>query len=152
MNQELLYSIGNSALGVVLVAASERGPCAILLGDRPGPLIFDLRTRFPRASLRHATSELDGLMAKVVPFLAAPAAGLDVPLDVQGSDFQRRVWRALGEIPAGTTETYGSVARRIGEPRAAKEVSEACAANPLAVVIPCHRVVRKDGSLAGYRQ
>lgn len=151
MNEDLLYSTGHSPLGAVLVAVNERGVCAILLGDRPEPLVRELRTRFPRVSLRHAAGELDELVQKVVRFLAVPAAGLDVPLDVQGSEFERRVWRALGDIPAGRTETYGSVARRIGEPRAAKEVGAACAANPLAVVIPCHRVVRKDGSLAGYR-
>ena len=91
------------------------------------------------------------MLSKVADYLAAPAAGFDLPLDPQGSDFERRVWRTLREIPAGTTQTYGEVARRLGAPRAAKEVGEACAANPLAVAIPCHRVVRKDGTLAGYR-
>jgi AraC family transcriptional regulator of adaptative response/methylated-DNA-[protein]-cysteine methyltransferase len=151
MNPDILYSSGESALGVVLVAASERGVCAILLGDRAETLVRDLERRFPQAKLRNSGGELDALVAKVASFLAAPAAGLDVPLDPQGDDFQRRVWRALGEIPAGTTETYASVARRIGAPRAAKEVGEACAANPLAVAIPCHRVVRKGGALGGYR-
>jgi AraC family transcriptional regulator, regulatory protein of adaptative response / methylated-DNA-[protein]-cysteine methyltransferase len=151
MNEDILFSTGESVLGVVLVAASERGVCAILLGERAGPLVRDLRTRFPHASLRHAGGELDALVAKVTSFLAAPAAGLDVPLDVQGTEFQLRVWRALTGIPAGTTQTYGTVARRIGAPHAAKEVGEACAANPLAVAIPCHRVVRKDGALSGYR-
>jgi AraC family transcriptional regulator, regulatory protein of adaptative response / methylated-DNA-[protein]-cysteine methyltransferase len=151
MSQDILYSTGECVLGVVLVAASEQGVCAILLGEQGGALERDLRARFPQASLRSAGSELAPMLSKVADHLAAPAAGLDLPLDPQGSDFERRVWRALAEIPAGTTQTYGEVARRIGAPRAAKEVGEACAANPIAVAIPCHRVVRKDGSLAGYR-
>jgi AraC family transcriptional regulator of adaptative response/methylated-DNA-[protein]-cysteine methyltransferase len=151
MDQNILFSTGECALGRVLVATTRRGVCAILLGARDGALVRDLVRRFPGAQVNRAPRELDTLVAKVACFLAAPTAGLDVPLDVHGSDFQRRVWCALGEIPAGATETYGSVARRIGEPLAAKEVGEACAANPLAVAIPCHRVVRKDGALAGYR-
>src|SRR5688572_23784046 len=151
MNSDILFPTGQSALGTVLVARSERGLCAILLGERAVELVRDLSKRFPQASVRHAGVELETLMSKVTTFLAAPALGLDVPLDARGSEFERRVWRALGEIPAGATQTYGDIARRIGVPHAAKEVGEACAANPLAVAIPCHRVVRKDGSLAGYR-
>jgi AraC family transcriptional regulator of adaptative response/methylated-DNA-[protein]-cysteine methyltransferase len=151
MNQDILFSTGECALGVMLVATSERGVCAVLLGERAEPLVRDLKKRFLQARLRHAGGELDALMAKLAHFLAAPAERLDVPLDPQGSDFQRRVWRALCEIPAGSTETYCSVARRIGAPHAAKEVGEACAANPIAVAIPCHRVVRTDGALGGYR-
>jgi AraC family transcriptional regulator of adaptative response/methylated-DNA-[protein]-cysteine methyltransferase len=151
MNHDILFFTGECVLGRVLVASTGRGVCAILLGERDEALIRDLRKRFPQAHLRAAPAELDALVATVVRFIAAPAAALGLPLDVQGSDFERRVWRALSEIPAGATETYGSVARRIGAPLAAKEVGEACAANPLAVAIPCHRVVRKDGALAGYR-
>jgi AraC family transcriptional regulator, regulatory protein of adaptative response / methylated-DNA-[protein]-cysteine methyltransferase len=151
MNSEILFSTGKSVLGTLLVARSERGVCAILLGERTDQLIRDLARRFPHARLQHASGELDALVATVASFLAAPAAGLDVPLDPQGSDFERRVWAALRDIPPGATQTYGDVARRIGAPHAAKEVGEACAANPLAVAIPCHRVVRKDGALAGYR-
>ena len=151
MNPDILYSSGKSVLGAVLVAVNERGVCAVLLGDHAGTLVRDLEKRFPRAKLRNAGDELGTLVSRVASFLAEPAAGLDVPLDPQGDDFQRRVWHALGEIPAGSTETYGSVARRIGAPRAAKEVGEACAANPIAVAIPCHRVVREDGTLGGYR-
>ena len=127
---------------------SERGVCAILLGDDAGDLVRDLRQRFPEAILREAGAELT---EKVAAFIARPAIGLDAPLDLRGSEFQLRVWRALQEIPAGSTETYGEVAARIGAPGAAKEVGEACAANVLAVAIPCHRVLRKDGGLAGYR-
>jgi AraC family transcriptional regulator, regulatory protein of adaptative response / methylated-DNA-[protein]-cysteine methyltransferase len=151
MNPDIIFSTGNTVLGCVLVAQSERGVCAILLGDAAAALVGDLARRFPHARLRCANAELDALLEKVASFLAAPAAGLDVPLDPQGSDFERRVWATLPDIPPGATETYGALARRIGAPRAAKEVGEACAANPLAVAIPCHRVVRKDGSLAGYR-
>lgn len=147
MDQDILFSTGECVLGVVLVARSERGVCAILLGDDAGELARDLRHRFPQASLRDA----DPLVSKVAGFLAAPATGLDEPLDVRGSAFELRVWRALQEIPAGSTETYAEVARRIGAPQCAKEVGEACAANALAVAIPCHRVVRKDGGLGGYR-
>jgi len=151
MNPDMLFSTGNTVLGSVLVARSERGVCAILLGRGAAELAIDLSRHFPHARLRRANGELDALVEKVASFLAAPAAGLDVPLDPQGTDFEQRVWAALRDIPPGATETYGALARRIGAPRAAKEVGEACAANPLAVAIPCHRVVRKDGSLAGYR-
>jgi AraC family transcriptional regulator of adaptative response/methylated-DNA-[protein]-cysteine methyltransferase len=151
MSHDILYSTGECVLGVVLVATNERGVCAILLGGHAGALERDLQARFPQASVRRAGGELEPMLAKVAAHLASPAAALDLPLDPQGSDFEKRVWRALGEIPAGTTQTYGEVAQRIGAPQAAKEVGEACAANPIAVAIPCHRVVRKDGSLAGYR-
>jgi AraC family transcriptional regulator of adaptative response/methylated-DNA-[protein]-cysteine methyltransferase len=151
MNGEILFSTGECVLGVVLAAQSERGLCAILLGDDAGRLARDLQRQFPQASLRDAGAQLEPLVSKVARFLAAPATGLDVPLDARGTAFQRRVWNALQEIPPGTTESYTEVARRIDAPQAAKEVGEACAANALAVVIPCHRVVRKDGGLSGYR-
>jgi AraC family transcriptional regulator of adaptative response/methylated-DNA-[protein]-cysteine methyltransferase len=144
----ILISSAPCVLGVVLVARSERGVCAILLGDDAGELVRDLRQCFPEAALQEGGAEL---AQKVAAFIARPATGLDVPLDLQGSEFQLRVWRALQEIPAGSTATYGEVADRIGMPGSAKEVGEACAANLLAVAIPCHRVVRKDGALAGYR-
>jgi AraC family transcriptional regulator of adaptative response/methylated-DNA-[protein]-cysteine methyltransferase len=151
MDQKILFSTGECVLGIVLVARSERGVCAILPGDDAGELARDLHHRFPQARLREAGAELEPLVAKVAGFLEAPAIGLDVPLDVRGSPFELRVWRALQEIPAGSTETYAAVARRIGAPQCAKEVGEACAANLLAAAIPCHRVVRKDGGLGGYR-
>ena len=144
------YDIGASVLGALLVATSERGVCAILLGNDPGGLAEDLRQRFPQATLIPGGVAPEHL-AMVTEFVAAPRIGLDLPLDMHGSEFQMRVWRALQEIPAGTTQTYGEVAQRIGAPHLAKEVGEACAANPLAVAVPCHRVVRKDGGLAGYR-
>jgi AraC family transcriptional regulator, regulatory protein of adaptative response / methylated-DNA-[protein]-cysteine methyltransferase len=147
----ILFTTAPSVLGLFLVARSEHGVCAILLGDDTAGLAHDLQRRFPEATLREAAAELAPLASEVAAFLARPASRFDVALDVRGSAFQQRVWRALREIPAGSTETYGQVAARIGAPEAAKEVGEACAANVLAVAIPCHRVVRKDGGLAGYR-
>jgi AraC family transcriptional regulator of adaptative response/methylated-DNA-[protein]-cysteine methyltransferase len=144
------YVIGDCALGAILVAESARGLCAILLGDAAGELVTDLQRRFPRARLVPGGVEPGGLL-KVAELIVSPASVLDLPLDLRGSEFQQRVWRALREIPAGTTQTYGEVAQRIGAPQSAKEVGEACAANALAVAVPCHRVVRKDGGLAGYR-
>jgi AraC family transcriptional regulator of adaptative response/methylated-DNA-[protein]-cysteine methyltransferase len=149
MNEPILFSTGRCALGIALVAKSERGLCALLLGDDSAALAVDLRQRFPQAEVREAP--LEPLLSQVATFLDAPAAGLDVALDLHGSEFQKKVWTALQEIPAGSTETYGGIAQRIGAPQSAKEVGEACAANPIAVAIPCHRVVRKDGGLAGYR-
>lgn len=149
--EEIRFASGECVLGMVLVASSERGVCAILLGDNAGELTRDLRRQFPRARLRDGSPALQPLLEKVAAFLASPSVGLDVPLDVRGTDFQQRVWQALREIPAGSTESYAEVARRLGAPGSAKEVGEACAANALAVVIPCHRVVRTDGGLGGYR-
>ena len=144
------YEIGDCMLGAVLVATSERGVCAILIGDDADGLVRDLRARFPHAALAPSAVAPEHL-AKVARLIASPRSGLDLPLDLRGSEFEQRVWRALQEIPVGATQTYGEVAQRIGAPQSAKEVGEACAANALAVAIPCHRVVRKDGGLAGYR-
>lgn len=145
---DILFSTGACVLGRVLVATSERGVCAIALGDDEEDLARELRQRFPQAN---GSPALQPLVAKVAAFVAQPVSGLDVPLDLRGSEFELRVWRALQDIPAGSTETYGEVATRIGAPGSAKEVGAACAANVLAVAIPCHRVVRRDGGLAGYR-
>jgi AraC family transcriptional regulator of adaptative response/methylated-DNA-[protein]-cysteine methyltransferase len=133
------------------VAASERGVCAILFGDDPDALARDLQDRFPRASLIGADREFEQLVAKVVGFVEAPALGLDLPLDVRGTAFQQRVWQALRKIPAGSTVSYADIAKRIGSPSSVRAVARACAANPLAVAIPCHRVLRTDGALSGYR-
>ena len=148
MKPTIFFSTGRCALGTVLVAQNERGVCAILLGDDPRRLERELAACFPEAKLHQAES---ALLEKVVSFIERPGAALDLALDIQGSDFEQRVWRALQGIPAGSTVAYGELAARIGAPGAAKEVGEACAANRLAVAIPCHRVVRKDGALAGYR-
>jgi AraC family transcriptional regulator, regulatory protein of adaptative response / methylated-DNA-[protein]-cysteine methyltransferase len=150
-NAAIRFAIGECSLGSILVARSERGVCAILLGDDPGALARDLQDRFPRAELIGGDSEFEQLVAKVVGFVEAPALGLDLPLDVRGTAFQQRVWRALCEIPAGSTVSYTELARRIGAPKSARAVAHACATNGLAVAIPCHRVVRNDGGLSGYR-
>jgi AraC family transcriptional regulator of adaptative response/methylated-DNA-[protein]-cysteine methyltransferase len=149
MDRQILFSTGQCVLGVALVARSERGVCALLLGDDADELMRDLRQRFPEDNLCEAHAELEPLVSKVAGLLAAPATGLDVPLDLRGADFELRVWNALREIPPGRTRSYSEVADRVS--LTAKEVGEACAANPVAVAVPCHRVVRKDGSLAGYR-
>jgi AraC family transcriptional regulator of adaptative response/methylated-DNA-[protein]-cysteine methyltransferase len=150
-NTEIRFAIGQCSLGSILVAQSERGVCAILLGGDPDELARDLQDRFPRANLIGGDGEFEQLVSKVVSFVEVPALGLDLPLDVRGTAFQQRVWQALREIPVGETASYTDIANRIGSPGSAKEVSEACAANALAVAIPCHRVVKKDGALSGYR-
>ena len=145
------FATGNCTLGTILVAASGKGVCAILLGDHPDPLVHDLGARFPDATLVAGDADTEQLLAQVVRFVEAPAQGIDLPLDLRGTPFQQRVWQALRDIPAGSTASYGAIAARLGEPRAALEVAEACAANPVAVAVPCHRVVRADGSISGYR-
>ncbi len=148
---EIRFAIGECSLGSILVAASDRGVCAILIGDDPDALARDLQDRFPRAHLIGGDSQFEQLVAKVVGFVEAPALGLDLPLDVRGTAFQQRVWQALREIPAGRTVSYSQIANRIGAPKAVRAVGAAVGANPLAVAIPCHRVIRNDGSLCGYR-
>ncbi|WP_300615661.1 bifunctional DNA-binding transcriptional regulator/O6-methylguanine-DNA methyltransferase Ada [Dokdonella sp.] len=145
------FAVGQCSLGAILVAQSQRGICAILLGDDPDRLVRDLQDQFPKAELIGCDDEFEQLIAQVVGFVEAPSIGLRLPLDVQGTAFQERVWRALREIPPGTTVSYAEIAERIGSPKAVRAVAQACATNPLAVAIPCHRVVRRDGDLAGYR-
>jgi AraC family transcriptional regulator of adaptative response/methylated-DNA-[protein]-cysteine methyltransferase len=148
---EIRFAVGDCSLGSVLVASSARGVCAILIGDDPEGLVRDLQDRFPRAHLIGGDAAFETLVAQVVGFVEAPALGLDLPLDVRGTAFQQRVWQALRAIPAGSTASYTEIARRIGVPKAVRAVASACAANPIAVAIPCHRVVRQDGGLSGYR-
>ncbi len=143
------YSVSDCTLGSVLVASSDQGVCAVLLGQSPAVLRQDLQTRFPGARLN--ASEPTSLHEKVVAFVNAPHGGFDVPLDARGTDFQQKVWQALREIPAGATASYLDIANRIGSPKSVRAVAAACAANPIAVAIPCHRVVRADGGLSGYR-
>lgn len=145
------FAIGDCSLGAILVAASTRGVCAILLGDDPEVLAHELQDRFPNAQLIGGDRAFEQLVAQVVGFIEAPQIGLDLPLDVRGTAFQQRVWRALGKIPIGSTASYTEIAQRIGAPKAVRAVAQACAANALAVAIPCHRVVRNDGALSGYR-
>jgi AraC family transcriptional regulator, regulatory protein of adaptative response / methylated-DNA-[protein]-cysteine methyltransferase len=149
-NAEIHFAVGECSLGSILVARSERGVCAILLGDDPDALARELQDRFPRATLIGGDAAFEDVVAKVVGLIEAPRLGFDLPLDVRGTAFQQRVWRALREIPAGSTASYREVAERIGSPGAVRAVAHACAVNPLAVAIPCHRVVRSDGGLAGY--
>jgi AraC family transcriptional regulator of adaptative response/methylated-DNA-[protein]-cysteine methyltransferase len=148
---EIRFAVGECSLGAILVAQSGLGVCAILIGDDPDALARDLQDRFPRATLLGGEADFEQLVAKVVGFVDAPGIGLDLPLDIRGTAFQQRVWQALREIPPGQTASYTEIANRIGAPGAVRAVAGACAANPLAVAIPCHRVVRNDGALAGYR-
>ena len=148
---EIRFAIGRCSLGSILVARSDRGICAISLGDAPDRLARELRDRFPRATLIGDDAGFERLVATVVAFVEAPRVGLNLPLDVRGTAFQQRVWKALREIPAGKTASYAEIAARIGAPGAARAVARACAGNALAVAIPCHRVVRSDGTVSGYR-
>lgn len=145
------FAIGQCSLGAILVAQSERGLCAILLGDDPEQLLIELQDQFPKARLIGGDRGFECLVAEVVGFVEAPALGLDLPLDVQGTVFQERVWQALREVPPGCRVSYTEIAMRIGAPGAVRAVAKACAANRIAVAIPCHRVVRRDGELSGYR-
>ena len=148
---EIRFAVGECSLSSILVAASDRGVCAILMGDDPDALARDLQDRFPRARLIGGDAAFEQMVATVVGFVESPKLGLDLPLDVRGTAFQQRVWQALREIPAGRTVSYSEIARRIGAPKSVRAVAGACAANTLAVAIPCHRVVRIDGGLSGYR-
>jgi AraC family transcriptional regulator, regulatory protein of adaptative response / methylated-DNA-[protein]-cysteine methyltransferase len=145
------FALAECSLGSILVAATEKGICSILLGGDPDELLNDLQKRFPKASLVGADSQFEQMIATVIGFVEDPKRGLNLSLDVQGTAFQQRVWQALQEIPAGKTATYEEIARRIGSPAATRAVANACGSNPVAVAIPCHRVVRKDGDLSGYR-
>jgi AraC family transcriptional regulator of adaptative response/methylated-DNA-[protein]-cysteine methyltransferase len=145
------FAVGECSLGSILVAATEKGVCAITLGDDPDALVRNLQDQFPKAELIGGDKDFEQLVAKVVGFVEAPEQGLDLPLDVRGTAFQQRVWALLREIPAGSTASYTDIATRLGQPAAVRAVAQACAANKLAVAIPCHRVVRQDGALSGYR-
>jgi AraC family transcriptional regulator of adaptative response/methylated-DNA-[protein]-cysteine methyltransferase len=148
---EIRFGTGKSSLGLVLVAQSDSGICAILLGDDADALERDLQDRFPQAELTDGGAGIRPVIAEIVDMIEAPERGLDLPLDLHGTDFQRRVWQVLRKIPVGETASYAEVARRIGSPDSIRSVASACAANALAVAIPCHRVVRSDGGLSGYR-
>ena len=148
---DITYGSGQCSLGAVLIARSDKGVCAILLGEESAPLVRDLKRRFPKANVIDGGAGFEQLVTTVVHLLEEPARAQHLPLDVRGTAFQQRVWRALQQIPPGSTSTYSEIARQIGAPTATRAVAHACAANPIAVAIPCHRVVRRDGSLAGYR-
>lgn len=145
------FAVGECSLGAILVAQTQRGICAILLGEDPDALVTDLQDQFPKAHLIGCDREFEQLVAQVVGFIEAPSLGLNLPLDVRGTAFQERVWQALREVAPGTTVSYTDIAERIGSPKAVRAVAQACGANPIAVAIPCHRVVRRDGDISGYR-
>jgi len=147
-SSEIHFSYRPSSLGLILIAESTTGVCAVLLGDDHEALRAELATRFPGVRLVNRDARL---ATRVLQAVEHPERSADVPLDLQGTPFQRAVWQALRQIPAGRTATYGELARRIGRPRAVRAVARACAANKLAVVVPCHRAIRSDGQLAGYR-
>lgn len=151
LDARIEFALGQCSLGAILVARSQRGICAISLGDDAEALLQELQDRFPRADLVGDDAGFEDLVAQVVGMIEAPKLGLDLPLDVRGTAFQQRVWQALRQIPVGVTASYAQVAERIGAPKSARAVAQACAANTLAVAIPCHRVVRSDGALSGYR-
>ena len=148
--EQLRFAVAQTSLGALLVASSARGVAAIFLGDDADALVRDLQDRFPKAQLVGADAAYESLVAQVIGWIEVPGLGCELPLDVRGTAFQQRVWQALQDIPAGQTATYTQIAERIGAPRAVRAVASACAANTLAVAIPCHRVIRTDGSLSGY--
>ncbi|CAN5394373.1 bifunctional DNA-binding transcriptional regulator/O6-methylguanine-DNA methyltransferase Ada [soil metagenome] len=150
-NIEIYFAIGECYLGSILVAQSKKGVCAVLIGDQPEELLHDLQDRFPRANLKGGDENFDQVIQQVITYIEEPSCGLSLPLDIQGTTFQQRVWQALQQIPLGETRNYTDIGEKIGTPKAVRAVASACAANALAVIIPCHRVVRSDGSLSGYR-
>jgi AraC family transcriptional regulator of adaptative response/methylated-DNA-[protein]-cysteine methyltransferase len=150
-NTNIWFAIGQSSLGPMLVAKSAKGVCAILLGADPESLVRDLQDQFPKANLLGGDKDFEKLVSQVVGLIEAPRTGVDLPLDIRGTAFQQRVWSALRKIPVGTTASYTDIARRIGSPKSVRAVAQACGANSIAVAIPCHRVVRTDGGLSGYR-
>jgi AraC family transcriptional regulator, regulatory protein of adaptative response / methylated-DNA-[protein]-cysteine methyltransferase len=150
-DEEIHFAVGQCSLGAILVATSKVGVVSILIGEDPDSLVRTLQDRFPKAQIIGADAAYEQLIAKVVGLAESPRVNVDLPLDVRGTAFQQRVWQALREIPAGSTATYSEIARRIGSPKAVRAVAGACAANPIAVAIPCHRVIRNDGALSGYR-
>lgn len=149
--ETIRFAADPCSLGLVLAATSENGLCAILFGNEMNQLVRDLQGRFPHANLNEGGHEASQALAQIVGFIERPTQGLDLPLDPRGTPFQQLVWKALRDVPAGTTASYGEIAKRIGRPKEAKEVAEACAVNPIAVAIPCHRIVKADGSISGYR-
>jgi len=144
------FAVAPCSLGSILVAASERGVCDIMMGNDPVALARKLREKFPNAEFREGDAAFRKTVGRVVGLVEAPDGKIDLPLDIRGTAFQQRVWEALRKIPAGMTATYGEIAREIGSPRAVRAVAQACGANPLAVIIPCHRVVHRDGRRSGY--
>jgi AraC family transcriptional regulator of adaptative response/methylated-DNA-[protein]-cysteine methyltransferase len=148
---DIFFAIAKCSLGSILVAQSKKGVCSILIGDDPVSLVRELQDQFPKANLIGDEPGYEDVVAKVVGLIEHPEIGVDLPLDIRGTAFQQRVWKALQQIPPGTTATYTDIAKKIGMPKAVRAVAQACASNALAVAIPCHRVIRTDGTLSGYR-
>lgn len=151
LDEQIRFAVGQCSMGAILVAQSEKGVCAIFMGDDPDELVRKLQDRFPKAQLLGGDAGFERVVAQVVGFVEAPALGLDLPLDIRGTAFQARVWQALRQIPAGSTVSYTDIATQIGSPTSVRAVAQACGSNLIAVAIPCHRVVRRDGGLSGYR-
>jgi len=149
--EHIRYAIAPCALGWIVVAATRKGICAIEFGDGPQMLAERVRTRFPQAEFEPPDDAFDRWLVRLLTYIEQPRGVLDLPLDVQGTVLQRRVWQALQAIPAGQTISYGELAEHLGQPKAHRAVAHACAANPVAVAIPCHRAVRADGRLTGFR-
>ncbi len=156
-NDAIQYLVRTCSLGALLVASTDRGVCAILLGDQAQALIEDLQLRFPNANLNavHSTkamkAELEKIALRAAECVDTPNTSFEFPLDMQGTPFQQQVWKTLQQIPMGQTRSYSDIAQQIGRPQSARAIAGACAANPIAVIVPCHRVVRHDGALSGYR-
>lgn len=150
-SETINYSIGACSFGSILVAHSEKGICAILIHDDDKPLLADLQTRFPKATLNEESTDYKHWLEQVIHFVEAPKKGLELPLDIRGTLFQQHVWQLLQNIPLGTTASYTDIATQLGDPKAVRAVARACAANPIALLVPCHRVVRSDGGISGYR-
>jgi AraC family transcriptional regulator of adaptative response/methylated-DNA-[protein]-cysteine methyltransferase len=151
MNTQIQFDTGSSSLGCVLVATNAKGICAILLGDSPQTVTRELRQRFPATQAVQDPARLARVLAQVLDLVEGRGTTLELPLDPGGTDFQQRVWRALRRIPSGATASYADIARRIDAPKSFRAVAQACGANRIALAIPCHRVVRNDGALSGYR-
>lgn len=151
IKSEVHFSINQCSLGLLLVAANQDGVCAIFLHDNQEVLMQNLLEKFPQAKLSDSDNTFKETVAKIIAYIESPTVGIDIALDIQGTDFQQRVWQALKEIPLGTTASYSDIAVRIGSPKAVRAVAKACATNSIAIAIPCHRVVRQDGSISGYR-
>lgn len=151
MGMKIGYSIAKTVLGKVLVAATDRGVSAVYLGDSEAKLVQELRDEYPRAELAPADDSFERWVKEIVQRVDGKPPRVELPLDLQATAFQRRVWQELQRIPAGTTRTYSQLARALGNPKAVRAVARACATNPVSIVVPCHRVIREDGTLAGYR-
>jgi AraC family transcriptional regulator of adaptative response/methylated-DNA-[protein]-cysteine methyltransferase len=149
--ETVFYVTGETSLGRILVGTTEHGVSAILLGDDDRALVADVTREFPNAKLVAATDQQAAVVSKVIDLIEEPSASFDLPLDIRGTDFQRSVWAALGDVKGGTTASYKEIATKIGAPEAVRAVARACAANRLAIAIPCHRVVAANGDISGYR-